>query len=183
MVTRIFSLICLSFFASFAYAGIEKIALPTDQGFRMIWWPKVDPGGPWNFDEMASRQNALKMFVPSGSTFANAETVMYAKANFKPRTPDTKALKSLIDNDVANIKTEAPGIKIEVMPPVTDGDGKSVQVVSFIPTGGQGNWEWVAYGEDGEYFLVFTVSSRTKLGLEKSLPAFKAMIASYHAEP
>jgi hypothetical protein len=62
--------------------------------------------------------------------------------------------------------------------PLTTGDGQKLRTLTFFPKD-SGNWEYVSFGEEAEYFLVFTVSSRSKSELEKALPAYHALIRGY----
>lgn len=80
-------------------ADIEKIAMPSNSGFQFYWWPKVTPPPGWHQDKEQSLANAVNTLAPDGSTFGDAEAVMYAKAIFKPREPDVKSLDMLIERD------------------------------------------------------------------------------------
>jgi hypothetical protein len=177
---KILPLLCISLFlAPFYCRGeIEKIAIPSQRGLDLYWWPKV--GAPYGFfhDEAASRLTSVKMFVPKGFTFSNAETVIYAKASFKSRMPKVKSLKALIEQDLAEFKGRDPNLIVNPGPSIKDGDNKQLDVFSFVPSA-QGNWETVAYSEEGEFYLLFTISSRSKDGHEACLPLFKAMIEGY----
>jgi len=174
--------ITLLFLSGAASAEIEKIATPSESGIRFLWWPKVSPPAGWHFDDGSSHQYAFNAIAPDGSTFSDAETVIYAKANFKPRAPEVKSIESLIEQDISSFKSSDPGIAATREKPLLSGDDKQFQVVAFAPGAG-GNWERVAYGEEGEYFIVFTVSSRTQEGLALATPAFNAMVAGYRAGP
>ncbi len=57
-------------------------------------------------------------------------------------------------------------------------DGSELESFTFFPAG-KGNWEQVAYGEEGDYYLVFTVSSRSKDGFEKSWGAYEQFVKNY----
>lgn len=163
---------------SYCHGEIEKIAIPSQRGMDLFWWPKVNPPSGFFNDEAASRQTAVKMFVPNGFTFSNAETVIYAKATFKQRIPDVKSLQALIDKDLAEFKGRDPNLMVTPGPAMKDGDSKQMMVFSFVPSG-QGNWETVAYSDEGEFYLLFTISSRSKHGHNACLPLFKAMIEGY----
>ncbi|WP_306600405.1 hypothetical protein [Geothrix sp. 21YS21S-2] len=158
---------------------IEKIAIPSQDGLNLLWWPKVNPPPGFVFDQAVSHQTAVKMFIPIGCTFSNAETVIYAKAAFKPGIPDVKTLQALIENDVVAFRQRDPNLIVQSGPAIKDGDAKQAIVFTFAPSG-SGNWESVAYSEEGEFYLLFTLSSRSKKGYEASLPLFTTMIASYH---
>ena len=165
-----------------AYADVEKTALRTDSGLRLVWWPKVDAPKGWHFDEQSSDHYAFKAFAPDGSDFTNADRVIYAKADFKPRFPEAKNVESLIKQDISDFSSSHESIVVRREKPLLSGDAKPFELVSFTPEK-DGDWERVAYGEEGEYFIIFTLSSRSKDGLTKAVSAFESMIAGYHAAP
>ncbi len=120
--------------------------------------------------------------APDGSNFSDAETVMYAKASYKPKEADLKTLDAFVEADVSDPQWTQARIMVKPHSPMTSGDGKEFRVFDFVPEG-DGNWERTAYGEEGDYWLLFTVSSRTENGFEKSLPAFESLISAYHEKP
>jgi hypothetical protein len=65
--------------------------------------------------------NAL---APNGFTFANAESVMYAKAVHKPRQRDVKSLEMLIAKDRRNFLASIPDLVIEEIATLTTADGQ-----------------------------------------------------------
>jgi hypothetical protein len=104
--------------------------------------------------------------------------VIYAKAEYKPRVSDVSDLKGLIDEDIS----EFSDVATKREEPLRSADGKTFQVLEFAPKA-QGNWERVAYGEEPDYYILFTVSSRTKVGLRGALAAFKSLVAGYTIGP
>jgi hypothetical protein len=48
---------------------------------------------------------------------------------------------------------------------------------------GAGSWELVSFGEEGDFYLVFLVSSLTKEGLANTLDAYKRYINQYKSDP
>jgi hypothetical protein len=159
-------------------AEIEKFGRPCETGLCLYWRPKLAPVEGWHHEPGPSQQYGANALAPDGSTFMDAETVMYAKAFYKPRITETKSLEALIENDKRGFLANVPGVVIANTKPLSTGDGKKLKSVTFFPTS-QGNWERVSYGEEGEFYLLFTVSSRTKAGYEKALPAYEAMIRGY----
>jgi len=159
-------------------ADIFKLAVPTDQGMQVYWWPKLPIIAGWEHDEDASRGNSVNMLVPDGKTFSKAPAVMYARAVFKPRVPETKSLAQLITDDQATFEREVPGIAVVELAPIADGDGKPHRLFSFSPPK-SGTWELVAYGEEGEFYLIFTVSGNSKAALEHATPDFRKVVAQY----
>ncbi|HBH38502.1 MAG TPA: hypothetical protein DDX06_09000 [Curvibacter sp.] len=103
---------------------------------------------------------------------------MYANAIYRPRVPTAKTLDELIAQDQKRFRSEIPDIEI-----VSDGllktlDGKTARTWRLAPKS-KGQWERVAYFEEGEYYMVFVISSRAKSGLEKNMSSFEALVANY----
>ena len=152
-----------------ASAEVEKLGRPCESGICLYWWPRLPPVEGWHCDAGASERYGANALAPDGSTFMDAETVMYAKAIYRPRVPDVKSLENLMKNDKRDFAASVPGVSITDVDP--------------IATTAHGSWERVSYGEEGDFYLIFTVSSRTESSYEKSLPAYEAMIHGYIEEP
>ncbi len=157
---------------------IEKVGQVCEKGLCLAWWPKLEPATGWHHERGPSLQNGVNVQVPDGFTFSNAETVIYAKAAYKPRIPETTSLEALIKNDKDEFRKDDPGITITRVSPLKTKDGKVLESYTFFPTA-KGNWEEVSYGEEGEYYLIFTISSRSHAGFLGSLPVFEQYIAQY----
>ena len=161
-----------------ASAEIEKTAVPTDRGLILHWWPKLPDVAGWHFDREASDHYGFAAWVPDNFTFANAETVIYARAIYKPRDPGTKSVDMLIEQDKQHVLAKAPGTRIESAPSLPTADGRNLRSLSFAPSG-NGNWERAGYGEEGDYYLIFIVSSRSQAGYQTAKAAFETFIARY----
>jgi hypothetical protein len=160
------------------HAEIEKTGVPSEQGLRLFWWPKLAPVEGWHQESEASYENGINANAPDGYTFADAEVVIYAKALYKPRIPNTKSLDMLIQEDKTEFLARDPEIIIAEVESLKTGDGQLLKSLTFFPKK-KGNWEQVSYGEEGDFYLIFTVSSRTKEGFGRALSAYKQFIAKY----
>ncbi|MES1189980.1 MAG: hypothetical protein ABUS47_02750 [Steroidobacter sp.] len=169
----------LIFIALNSFAAIEKIAFPGDEGFDLVWWPKVKTPDGYVVDDKVSHSNAVKMFVLKGKDFADSESVIYAKADYKPRLPHIKSLDEFVRSDLREFHENSADISIHDRESLSDGDGKHL-VTKVFTSVHDGYWECVAYGEEGDYFLIFTVSAKSNAGLNSALPVFKKMIRQYH---
>ena len=163
-----------------AYGEMEKFALPctSSPNICFFWWPKLPAVTGWHHERNQSYNISANALAPDGSTFVDAETVMYAEALYKPRIPDTKSLEVLIDDDKKKFRTSTPGVLISEVAPLTTADGQKLRSLTFFPTA-KGNWERVSYGEEGEFYLVFTISSRSKAGYDKAMLAYESLIHAY----
>lgn len=112
------------------------------------------------------------------SRLKNAETVMYAKAIYKPREPNIKSLDALIERDKKDFEANVPGISIREVALLSTADGGKLKSLTFFPKSG-GNWERVSYGEEGDFYLIFTISSRSLSGFNSAVGAYEKLIASY----
>jgi len=157
---------------------IEKVGQVCDKGICLAWWPKLDPAKGWHHDDRASWAVGANVQVPDGFTFSNAETIIYAKAAYKPKIPETTSLDMLIENDKSDFLKHDPTVSITKVPPLKTQDGKELETYTFFPIG-KGNWEEVSYGEEGDFYLIFTISSRSRAGFLSMLPLFEQYVARY----
>ena len=107
---------------------------------------------------------------------------MYAKALYKPRVTDARTLNELIESDKARFRKEVPGLTIAAGEALATGDGRSLVTLTFTPKS-QGSWDRVAYLEEGEFYLVFTASSRSHGGFDASRGAFALFVPGYKEAP
>jgi hypothetical protein len=170
------------FLSANANAEIEKTGVPCKEGLCLFWWPKLAPVEGWHHERGPSNMYGINAQVPDGNTFSNAETVIYAKALYKPGDPDTKSLAEFIEKDKKEFLARDPNLVIAESAPITTGDGQHLRSLTFFPKD-KGNWEQVAYGEEQDFYLVFTVSSRTNEGLRKALDSYRQFITKYTEKP
>src|SRR5262245_3023045 len=95
-----------------AYADIEKIAQPTEDGLEFIWWPKVTPPAGWVHHREVSVENHINMFVPEGESFADSPVVLYARAIYFETGNTGKELEDAIRDDRQGFLEHFPGSKI-----------------------------------------------------------------------
>jgi hypothetical protein len=164
-------------------AEIYKLAIPSDQGFTFYWWPQLQVPDGWVHDEGASRSTDSNMLVPKGQSFAHAPAVMYGEALYKPRMPETRSLDQLINDDKRKFQNHLPGIVILPIPALKNGDGRSLRCFSYSPppqSDSKGSsWEWTAYSEEGDFYLIFVVSANNEASLKTAIPDFRRLIATY----
>lgn len=163
-------------------AEIERIAIPGERAMQFYWWPKLAPSEGWQQDREFSFRYSVNALAPVGKSFSNAETVMYAKAVFKPRVPNVKSLEALIANDRKEFLAKVPGIIIADAPSLKSADGLKLISLTYTPTG-EGNWERVSYLEEGEFYLIFTVSSRSASGYKNAEKSYESLIGTYREMP
>ena len=107
---------------------------------------------------------------------------MYAKAIYKPQMPGIASVEALIEDDKKQFLDSRPGMKILESKGLTTADGKVLRSFEYVPDR-QGDWEQVSYGEEGDFYLIFTISSRSKTGYGKSIPVYEELIERYREKP
>jgi len=171
-------LLAAFFMSSSAYAEIEKLAMTSEKGVSFYWWPKLAPIEGWHQDREYSFSYRVNALAPGGFTFKDAESVMYARASYKPRIPEIKSLEAFIEDDQEDFRAKVPGVSIQEVSPLATADGQKLRSFTFFPTKG-GNWERVSYGEEGEFYLIFTVSSRSQSGFDAVVSTYEKVVGSY----
>ena len=161
-----------------AVPEIEKVGRVCGNGICPAWWPKLNPVDGWHHEDGASFANSANVQVPDGFTFSNAQTVIYARALYKPRNPETTSLTVLIKDDRTEFLKGNPSIEIAKVSPLKTKDGQTLETYTFFPKV-TGTWEEVSYGEEGDFYLIFTISSRSRAGFVASLPVYERYIAQY----
>ena len=165
-----------------ARAEVEKFATPTAAGMHLYWWPKVPALSGWVQDQDASIANSMFALVPTGQTFTDAPTVIYAKAVFKARVPELKSLSAFVDDDKKGALANTPGTTATTTKPLTDGDGRHLVSLLFRPAS-KGYWEQVSYLEEGEFYLVFAVSARSEAELNAARGSYEWLVSHYKENP
>jgi len=116
-----------------AVPEIEKVGQVCEKGVCLAWWPKLEPATGWHHERGPSLQNGVNVQIPDGFTFSNAETVIYAKAAYKPRIPKTTSLEAFIKNDTDEFRKDDPSIAITEVTPLKTKDGKAFESYTFFP--------------------------------------------------
>ncbi len=165
-----------------ANAEIERTAELCEQEICLHWWPVLAPVEGWHHDRQYSNFYNVNAQAPDGYTFADAETVIYAMALYKERIPETKTVEMLIEDDIKRFLSRDPSIMVTEAEPQKTADGQVLKSFTFFPKE-KGNWEQVSYGEEGDFYLTFAVSSRTKEGFTQALGAYKQFIGRYKETP
>lgn len=178
-MTHRIAILCFWLLATpLAHSEIEMVAAPTDSGVSYHWWPKLTAPDGWHHDHNASVYYSLNALAPDGAAFDESQTVMYAKAVYKVREPEAKSLQMFIEIDHKAIRAGPAGVEIKEVAPLTTADGKRLRSFTFFPTK-DGNWERVAYGEEGGFYLIFTISARSLEGYHAASAAYRLPIERY----
>ncbi len=172
----------IALFSMTARAEIEQTVAPCDRGTCVYRWPKLPQIKGWHQDKTQSFSSGISAWAPNGHSFVNADAVIYAIATYKPTVPETNSLVNFIAADTSRFIVSDPSISITEVKELVTGDGQKLRSFTFQPES-KGSWEVVSYGEEGNYYLTFVLSSRSKDGFEKAQIAYRQLIAGYRVKP
>jgi hypothetical protein len=164
---------CLAAGLGLSPARAEMLQFAAPDGTKS--WPKLPDIADWHQDQELSMKLAANFLVPDGADPATSEVTIQARGY--PRNGDTGSLSQLMDKDQA---AAPPGTQVTKRPDLYDKDSTPFTVVAFAPAAGQaGGWKAVAYSEEGEYLLAFTLDAKSKAAYDKNLPVFSALVKRY----
>lgn len=170
------------FISTTAVAAIHKEAIICEEtkSLCLYAWPELPNISGWQQDKDSSIYYSANTLAPTGEAFSEAESVIYAKAELRG---EIKNLEEFIGNDHKNSLTENPTLKIKEEKPAINSNGVKFKSYSFTPQK-EGNWEIVNYTEEtdrdgNQYYLIFTLSSRTEKGFNASRKAYEKMLNLY----
>jgi hypothetical protein len=155
----------------------EMLQFATADGVKS--WPKLPDIPDWHQDQESSLRLSANSLIPDGVDFATADTIIQARGF--PRRGDTavSSLSQLMDNDRAAV----PGAAVEKLSNIADKDGTPFTVYAFAPApGSAGGWKAMAYSEEGDTLLAFTLIAKSKPAYDTAFPVFTQLIRRYARE-
>jgi hypothetical protein len=137
----------------------------------------------WTEDKAASKQQGVQVLVPSGTTFGNAETLIYVKVS--PQQ-EKQPLVDFIRVSQERWRKAAPDSKITSLGEVARENGQS-PFLPFryeTPSLPQQAHEIVAFGtekdaEGNDYVVMVVMSGRSKKALEQGDKPYKAFLRTH----
>jgi hypothetical protein len=154
-------------------AQAEMLQFATPDGVKS--WPKLSDIPEWHQDMESSLRLGANSLVPDGVDPAKAEVTIQARG-FPRQGGGATSVSQMVESDRAGAPA---GTEVKQLSNVADKDGTPFNVYSFAPANGQGSWKAVAYSEEGEYLLAFTLTARSKAAFDGNLAAFVALIQKY----
>jgi hypothetical protein len=153
-------------------AAAEMLQFATPDGVKS--WPKLADIPEWHQDMESSLKLGANSLIPDGVDPANAEVTIQARGF--PRSGGATSVSQMVESD----RAAAPsGTEIKQLSDVADKDGVAFKLYSFAPANGQGGWKAIAYSEEGDHLLAFTLNARSKTAFESNLPVFVTLIQKY----
>lgn len=173
---RLYLVFFIAFLPFSALAEIENLAIPNHEGLALYSWPKVSAPEGWHQDTPQSYYYRSNAFAPDGKTFRNSEVVMYARAESKAKLAEIKTFEDFIEKDKKDFLTSDSNVEIQEAKSLLTADSKSL--TSFFFKSGK-SIERVSYGEEGEFYIIFTISSRDETAYKLNETAYIEMIENY----
>jgi hypothetical protein len=169
----LFCVLCLHMLVSSPFSALAQ----EEGGGGIVYGSEIGalvsaPEG-WIFDSKNGISQGLHaVMYPKGSTWSNSPAMMYVNIVVSI----DNSLEDFIAGDIEKFKKGAPKIAVEKGDPISIGGGLSAEVRLF--SGDQwGNYECVAYAAKGKSVALYVLSSRKKEDFDKSLSAFRSMVA------
>jgi hypothetical protein len=151
----------------------------------LFWWPKLPAAPGWHTDQKANVTtggNGIDSLVPDGSTFAKANAIIYASAvyrsGYEAENPKSKTLDAFIADDKASFLKEHKFMSITEVTPLTTADGQTLRSFTYFRPQDH-TWERVSFGQEDDYYLVFTLSAFSEASYEKAMAAYEDVVHRY----
>lgn len=126
--------------------------------------------------ETGQRLGTCCVFYPEGATWDDAQTVMYP--NIMTKSLGQETLKQLMDSNLSDFRDNNPGMSYEEGEDIPVRSRKAAKLRYFYHVN-QGSFEAVAYIDEEKIVALVIVSSRTKKGLDESIPLLRSALQSY----
>src|SRR5689334_18846134 len=147
--------------APLSQASAEMLQFATPDGVKS--WPKLADIPDWHQDQESSQKLGANSLIPDGADPATADVSIQARGFSRVGAGAATSVSQMVEAD----RAAAPaGTEVKQLSDVRDKDGTPFNLYSFAPAGGQGAWKAIAYSEEGEYLLAFTLNARTKAAYE-----------------
>jgi hypothetical protein len=131
----------------------------------------------WTSDrEVGERLGTCCVFYPEGSTWDDAETVMYP--NIVSKGSGQQTLEQLMSSDLDDFRDQNPGMSFEDGAEIPLKHGRAAKVRYFYSVN-RGSSEAVAYVDEEKMIALVVMSSRSRKGLNEQLPLLKTELDSY----
>jgi hypothetical protein len=174
----IHGILLLVFASTASHAEMEKSIVPCEQKICFHWWPRLPVIEGWHQDRESSLKYSYNAQAPEGFTFENADAVIYVKAMYKANVPDVKSLERLVESDRQKFVASDPEVMVKEVDFLATQDGQKLRSFMFHSPR-QGTWDRVSYGEEGQFYLIFTLSSGSIAGYQKAVAAYEQFIERY----
>lgn len=132
----------------------------------------------WVLDNTSGvSQGLYAVFYPEGSSWKDAETVMYTRGLALDSVERT-CIDSVVNYDIRYFRENEPGIEVNEVTSQRISKDKVARMVSF-GGGSYNNYEMVAYIPEEKVVVEVVLTSRTEKGMKENLPKLNELLSSY----
>lgn len=163
----------LTFTSSQAQTNGQVIA--SGKGYSYI----LDVPAGWESAWTKAEEQHLKVIlVPNGGDWENSKTVMYSNVVY-PNTMKGETIFDIIDFDISMYKMADPDMDLEDGDRIMVNRGQGVAMVIKIMSPATGNYQAIAYINEGDKIPFVVLSSLDKESFDRDYPMFEQLVSSY----
>lgn len=168
----------LMLFAGALHAEAPKPFIPEEPEMKGYWWPVYIDASGKREESFYGLPLGDYPTAANGTLLDDIETVIYARAIFKPRVRTILSLEELIEDDQQQFRRRDPDAVIRAVEPVMTTEGDALRSYLYISQKGN-SWEQVSYSEEGQFYLLFTIRSQSQHRYVEDLPSYLNYIRKY----
>ena len=162
---------------SLVSAEVENIATPDAECNCIRFWhrPKIVAPTGWTIDDEAGNYHQIAALAPGNASFDDSQVVMYARAIRK--SDQHTNLRSFVQAAADTQRQANATNKIISRGSLKRGDKTEFLLVEVTPRPSpQANFDYIAYGEEGEFWIAYVISARDIKTREKYAPTFRSFV-------
>lgn len=183
-------LVFLLFVSAASSAELYELVYPSESRFlKNIWVPVLEIDG-WHQDEQHTLMLHSNIHVPDGVNYLNTNSFIHANAISKKSHPELKSISNLIDIYYEKFMPIAINAEVKEVGSIDTADGKKLLSYTVFPMPASsvahtkdGLWQRVSYGEEGDFYIVFTLVGRTEAAYKSALPTYLQSLSKYSEKP
>jgi hypothetical protein len=146
-------------------------------GIRLYQQPKVHIPAGWRVDEEVGQQLQCLVLVRVEEDPDNPLTLIYAMA--VPREGQGATLPEFIRDDIAAFTAGSTDVVVGGAGTVPSARGPLAAYTFRYTYEGKRFLQTVAYGEEGDHFVTFTLTGKTAEAHDRGMADFRAVVGSY----
>ena len=175
--------ITLSIMTVAAQADIKKMVQTCNAGLCPIFLPELPVPAGWRVDDEASKANGIVVLVPEGSSFGDAEAVIYARAFYNA---EKRTIESRVEESNRHWLDAVKDAKIERLADIAARQPDvPFQLYRYSnPSTEQQTAEIVAFGEDTDkdgnpYGVQMVITAMGEAQLDRHRAVFLDLLKAY----
>jgi hypothetical protein len=166
-------------FTTVAHAELEGRAILDEsiKGFRLYKRPKLTIPVGWKEHEAAGQEIRGVVLVPNGKEPQTSEVTIHAIAVRKETPQET--LDIFIKEDVENFKQNTSKGSVKELPGFNSGSSHLKAYQFSYPYNDKTYFQTVAFWEESDHLLSFTLTGISKVAHDSGLQTFKEMLSKF----